>query len=120
MAYSLDFRECVIRNINKGMTWEDATEVFSITSSSIANWLNNLNNHGSFADEPRKPYKARKIDPALLKAAIEKNPDATLEELAEQFGCWAQSIHKRCEKLGITRKKNHALRGKKRGKKATI
>ena len=41
----------------------------------------------------------------MLITAIEKSPDATLEEIYIQFNCWLQSIHKRCVKLGITRKK---------------
>lgn len=120
MAYSMDFRECVINNIENGMTWDNAMSVFSVTRSTIAKWFNNLRTHGNLGDSPRKQYKTRKIDPEQLKAAIAANPDATLEELGEQFGCWPQSIHKRCVKLGITRKKNHAIRRAKRGKKANV
>ena len=105
MAYSLDFSECVIRNIDNGMTWDNAVGVFSITRATIAKWYNNLKTHGNLGDLPRKEYKPKKINPALLIEAINQNPDATLEELGEQFGCWGQSIHKRCVKLGITHKK---------------
>ena len=38
MAYSLDFRECVVRNIDNGMTWDNAVKVFSITRATIAKW----------------------------------------------------------------------------------
>lgn len=117
MSYSKDFRECVLRNIESGMSWDKACNVFSISRSSIYKWLNNYKNNGIFADAPRKSYKPRKIDPDLLRAAFEKTPDATLEELSIQFNCWPQSIHKRCVKLGITRKKNYAIRGAQRGKK---
>ena len=120
MSYSLDFRACVINNIENGMTWDNAMSVFSVTRSTIAKWFNNLRYHGNLEDLPRKRYKTRKIDPEQLKLAIAANPDATLEELGEQFGCWPQSIHKRCVKLGITRKKNHAVRRAKRGKKASV
>ena len=56
----------------------------------------------------------------MLKAAIEKTPDATLEELAEVFGCCFQSIHKRCKKLGITRKKTTLLPTRKKQVKSDI
>lgn len=118
MSYSIDFRKCVIRNISAGMSWIDAVKTFGISSGTIAKWIHNLSETGKIIDAPRKPYKPRKIDPDLLRAAFDKTPDATLEEIAVQFNCWPQSIHKRCVKLGITRKKNHPLRGEKRGKKA--
>ena len=100
------------------MWWKEATKLFGISSGSITKWLKNKRDYGSVSDSPRKPYKPRKIDPERLKAAFDKNPDATLEEIAVQFNCWPQSIHKRCVKLGITRKKNYAIRGTKGGKKA--
>ena len=120
MSYSIDFRKCVIDNISSGMSRDDAGRIFSVSKKIIYKWLNNLKSHGNLDDLPRKRYKTRKIDPEQLKAAIAANPDAILEELGEQFGCWPQSIHKRCVKLGITRKKNHAVRRAKRGKKTSI
>jgi transposase len=116
MSYSDDFRECVLHNIACGMKWEEAARIFKVSSGSIGRWLKHQKSRGVVSDVPRQRYTPRKIDPALLSAAIDKHPDATLEELAAQFNCWPQSIHKRCVKLGITRKKNHALRGKKRRK----
>ena len=120
MSYSDDFRACVLRNIESGMSWDTACEVFSISRHSIHNWLKKYKNTGLFSDAPRKAYKPKKIDPALLKAAFDKDPDATLEEISIQFNCWPQSIHKRCVKLGITRKKNNTIRRAKRGKKASV
>lgn len=120
MSYSDDFRACVLRNIESGMSWDTACEVFSISRHSIHNWLKKYKNTGLFSDAPRKAYKPKKIDPDLLKAAFDKDPDATLEEIAIQFNCWPQSIHKRCVKLGITRKKNDTIRRTRRGKKASV
>jgi transposase len=110
MSYSNDFRKCVLENISKGMSWNKACKVFSISRSSIASWLKNIKTRGEVSDSPRKAYKVRKIDSELLVAAINKTPDATLEELSEHFDCWPQSIHKRCVKLGITRKRNNIIR----------
>ena len=118
MSYSNDFRECVLQNISLGMTWRQAAKTFGVSSGSITKWLKNKRENGMVSDAPRKAYKPKKINPDLLRAAFDKTPDATLEEISIQFNCWPQSIHKRCEKLGITRKKNHAIRGEKRGKKA--
>lgn len=105
MSYSDDFRNCVLQNLSDGMTWQKVCEVFSVSRGSIAKWLKNKEERGVVCDRPRKLYKAKKIDPLLLKAAFDKTPDATLLEIAKQFNCWPQSIYKRCLKLGITRKK---------------
>ena len=110
MSYSNDFMACVLRNISDGMSWDDACLTFSISRGSISNWLENKRETGATDDAPRKSYNPKKIDPDLLKEAFAKSPDATLEEIAIQFNCWPQSIHKRCVKLGITRKKNYTLR----------
>lgn len=113
MSYSLDFKELVVKKIHDGMPRSEALEFFNISRDSAYRWLKKHAEIGSLVDKKRKSYKPKKIDPALLRAAFDKNPDATLEEISTQFNCWPQSIHKRCVKLGITRKKNYALRGKK-------
>ena len=120
MAHSVAFRECVVRNIRSGMPWETAKSVFSVSSYSIGKWLKMASKSGNLSDPPRKYRKPKKIDPDLLRAAFDQSPDATLEEIAAQFNCWPQSIHKRCVKLGITRKKNDTIRRAKRGKKASV
>ena len=111
MSYSDDFREIVLLNISRGMSWDKACEVFSISRRSISNWIKNKKERGVVSDAPRKAYKTRKIDPVLLQKAVAENPDATLEEIAQKFDCWPQSIHKRCVKLGLTRKKNQTICG---------
>lgn len=68
----------------------------------------------------RGDYKARKICSKKLLEAIEETPDYTLSELAERFDCCFQAIDRRLRKLKVTRKKNHAVRGAKRAKKASI
>lgn len=110
MSYSTDFRDLVLDKISSGMTWSDACKTFSISRGSIAKWLKNKQDNGTSSDSSRKAYKPKKIEPALLIAAFEKTPDATLEEISKEFNCWPQSIQKRCVKLGLTRKKNDTIR----------
>lgn len=105
MAYSIDFRRCVLENIANGMTWSEASKVFKISTGTICKWLLLKKRTDSLSDAKRKDSSVRKIDSHALLAAISERPDATLSELSEQFGCWPQSIHKRLVKLGITRKK---------------
>jgi transposase len=110
MAYSVDFRECVIRNIEAGMSWRDAAKTFKVSTGSISKWLDNLSKTGCLIDAPRKEYKPKKIDSQRLLDKIEETPDATLEELSQSFSCSQNAIWKRLKKLGITRKKNHPIR----------
>lgn len=110
MAYSIDFRKCVLENIEAGMTWEEGMSVFNISRDTLSRWVRLKKEKGSLEDNPRSPYRVRKIDSAVLLAALERTPDATLHELAEEFKCWPHAIHRRLKKLGITRKKNHPIR----------
>ena len=113
MSYSSDFRELVVNKIHEGMPRSQASKFFNISRDSIYKWLKKHAETGSLANKERKQHKPKKIDPQRLLERIEASPDATLEELAQEFGCWPQSIQKRCINLGITRKKNHAIRRKK-------
>lgn len=112
MAYSIDFRKCVLENLEAGMSWEEVISVFKISRDTLSRWVKLRKNKGSLQDNPRAPYKVRKIDSAALLAALERTPDATLTELAEEFKCWPHAIYRRLKKLGITRKKNHPIRRK--------
>jgi transposase len=113
MAYSVDFRKCVIENVESGKTWNEVISVFSISRTTLSKWLKLNKEKGSLEDNPRAPYKVRKIDPQALISALEKTPDATLKELAQEFNCWPSAIERRLNKLGITRKKNHPVRREK-------
>ena len=120
MSYSLDFRRCVVENVMSGMPWEEAMRVFKVSRNSIGNWCRQLRKTGTLSPSPRKTSKIRKVDIIALKQMIDSDPDATLEELAEPFGVYPSTIDYHLRKLKITRKKNHAVRGEGRGKKAKI
>lgn len=120
MSYSVDFRRAVIENIESGKSWEEVIEIFSISRHTLSKWLQKHRSGEGLEDSPRRAYKVRKIDAALLQQALERNEDATLEELAREFNCWPPAISRRLKKLGITRKKNHAIRRKKREKTSKV
>ncbi len=113
MAYSTDFRKRVIENLEAGKTWDEVVSVFSISRATLSKWVKLNKEKGSLEDASRVPYKVRKVDTQALIAALEKTPDATLKELANEFNCWPHAIHRRLKKLGITRKKNHPIRREK-------
>jgi transposase len=109
MAYSIDFRRCVLENLESGKTWDEVVSIFSISRSTLSHWVSLSKEKGSLEDNPRAPYKVRKIDSQALLCALEKTSDATLKELAHEFNCRPSAIHKRLKKLDITRKKNNPI-----------
>ena len=113
MSYTPEFREFVVKKVLGGMPRKEAVVFFKIGSDTLFKWLKKYDKTKSFLDAKRKIYSVRKIDSKRLLEALEKKPDATLKELANQFDCWPQAIFRRLKKLKITRKKNHAIRRKK-------
>jgi len=103
--YSEDFRRSVVTNIQKGMTWKEASHLFEISEHSINRWLKLKKETGSLRDNPRGFYKTRKIDKQRLREEVMKRPDATLKELAQLFNCCHQAVHKACLSIGLVRKK---------------
>ena len=110
MAYSVDFRRCVLENLESGKTWDEIVSLFSISRSTLSYWIKLSKAKGSLEDNPRAPYKVRKIDSQTLINILEKTSDATLKELACGFNCRPSAVHKRLKKLDITRKKNNPIR----------
>jgi len=82
MAYSVDFRKCVLENLQSGKTWDEVVSTFSISRDTLSRWVNLSKEKGSLEDSPRKPYKVRKIDAQALICALERTPETTL---------WAQT-----------------------------
>jgi predicted DNA-binding protein YlxM (UPF0122 family) len=62
-------------------------------------WLNNAL-HNKI---PERKFK--KIDPEKLKLYVKEHPDATQQEMADEFHCCNQAISKALRRCGITHKK---------------
>lgn len=120
MSYGSDFRLCVVRNIFSGMSWDEATRIFGVSRNSIGRWCQNFKATGAIDDRGRRPHKPRKVDKEQLVALIERDADATLCELAEHFKVAHSVVDYHLRKLGIMRKKNHAVRRARRAKKTSI
>lgn len=120
MTYSPDMRAAALRCVSEGKRHSEIIEFFNISLKTLSNWLRQYREEGMIEVLPRKPYKKRKVDRDALARAVEDKPDATLEELAEPFGVYPSTIDYHLRKLKITRKKNHAVSGAGRGKKARV
>lgn len=104
MAYSIDFRKRAIEYMDEGHTEAELYVSFRIRATNVRRWRKLLEESGTLKPEYRETRR-RKIDSEKLKQALERNPDATLPELAKQFDCAKQSIHAALKRLKITRKK---------------
>ena len=105
MAYDVRYRTQVVKYLAEGHTQREAKEVFGVGTTTMKQWRKQWEETGSLAKkELHRCFK--KIDPEKLKAYIQENPDAYLEEMAKVFSCSDTAIVKALKKLKITRKKN--------------
>ncbi len=80
--YSKDLRETAIAYHEAGHTIAETAEVFQVAKCTISEWkkiIGNLNN---------KPLNRtfKKIDPEKLKTYVKNHPDATQQEMTDEFG----------------------------------
>ncbi|WP_227430103.1 IS630 transposase-related protein [Psychrobacter sp. I-STPA6b] len=100
MTYSLDFRKQVLKSLEDGMTFTQASEFYNLSPTTIQKWKKRLKPKTS---RNTKPYKIS--DEALLQD-IADYPDDYQYERAIRLGCSATGICEAMKRLPITRKKN--------------
>ena len=104
MSYSVDLRERVITFIEEGGSKVDAARIFDVSRNTIYSWLTKKAERGTLKDDPPK-RGWKKINPEVLIAYVNQNPDLTLAEYARHFGASAPSVYLTFKRLKITRKK---------------
>lgn len=108
MAHSEDLRRRVIKFIRQGGSKAEASRRYEIGLRTIHTWVGRGDDQ-----KPRKPGPkgAHKIDMKKLASMVGSNgTDRMLKEIAKEFRVDQSAISKAFKRLGITRKKNHALR----------
>jgi transposase len=117
MVYSLDLRKKALEYMAKGGTYSKASEIFGVTSRTLANWKRKEKQHElSPKMNGSRPSKIANED---LKNYIENHPDKYLREIAEVFGTTLQAVFYACKRIGITlKKRSHSTKKgmKKNGK----
>lgn len=110
MGHSEDLRERVVRYVRDGGSKTNAASLFSVSRAIIYVWL------AAESQLPRKtgPKGHHKLEIDKLKQLIEEKPDAYLDELAVELKVSAFTVSYGLKRLGISRKKKHAIPGKKR------
>lgn len=107
MRRSNDLRKRVIEFCKKGGTQTEAAQRFQVSRKSIYIWLQSKTPYTSKIPGPRKPHK---LDWEALRRYAEKNDDAFLKEMAEEFKVGITAVWYALKKMKISRKKNHTLR----------
>jgi len=104
MGYSKDLRERVLAYHAGGHTIEATSKIFKVGARTIKAWKKLLSESGSLEKKElnRKPriYEAEK-----LRAYIAENPEATLAEIAREFGGSPSGAFDALEREKITLKK---------------
>lgn len=109
--YSDDIKRLALKKLEEGMNLREVAELLDIGKTTIHTWKKE-----GIKQRVKKSY-VKKIDPKKLKDYIEKNPDAYLKEIAQEFNVCPEAIRKRLKSLGITRKKRQQSTKNKTNKK---
>jgi transposase len=120
-TYSMDLRERVVRAYDQKVgTQEHIAELFGVSSRWIKKLLKRRRESGGIAPLPHgggwtPKFRGPKLE--QLKAWVEQDSDATLQELLDRSGVEGSimAVHRALERLGCSRKKSRSTRPSKIG-----
>jgi transposase len=119
MAYDKKIRQRVIEYKDTGHTFEEVSEAFGVDPKRYYSWKKQLEETGSLEYKPPKERNGKINQSGLIRLAGE-HPDWYLREFAEKLHVCPHAVDKMLKKLGITRKKNFYVFGKKRRKTGRV
>jgi transposase len=116
--YSTDLRSRVVAEVAAGSSRRKAALIYRISPSSAIRWAELQEQTGSLEPRPRGGKSRSPLEPhaAWVLDLVSKEPDLTLEELAERIfkglklSTTERSIRRFFARHGITFKKNSARR----------
>ncbi len=114
--YSYDLRTKAIEAVKRGQKKINVCRLFKISRNTLDLWLKREKETGDYAAIADKQGRHSKIeDEEKFKLFVKENQDKTQTKMAEVWGnnISQQNISYTCQKLGITRKKNLRVSGKK-------
>ena len=105
MAYSVDLRMKAVKHyLGSGHTFAQTGQIFDVGATTVRSWVVQYEETGDLSNKPlNRGFK--KIDPEKLRTYVKEHPDATQQEIADEFGCCNQAVSKALKRLDITRKK---------------
>ena len=114
--YSYDLRRKAIEAVKRGHKKINVCRLFKISRNTLDLWLKREKETGDYAAIANQQGRHSKIeDREKFRVFIKENKDKTQTRIAELWGdnITQQNISYTCKKLGITRKKNLWIPGKK-------
>lgn len=109
MAYSKDLRRRVVKFVRQGGSKAEAARRFEVGIWTIHAWIRRGEDQTPHKPGPRD---ANKIDMKKLATLIgERGTDMMLKDIAKKFHVHESAVSKAMKRLGVSRKKNHAVRG---------
>ena len=110
MAYSLDLRKLAVSLVrDEGKSQVSVAEQLRIGVSSLKRWLK----REDLSPDKPGPRTAHTLDREQLKALVEQEPDAYLDEYAEKLGSKRSTVAYNLKVLQLKRKKKQAVHGEK-------
>jgi transposase len=122
MAYSEDLRKRIIAAVEKGeLSKTDIQIFFQISKSGLSCLIKHVKETGSIEPKPYgggRPPKFQEEDIKKIKKYLDKNPDATLEEILEYSGKDASimAVFRTLKNIGYRLKKSHYSQANKKEK----
>ncbi len=114
--YSYDLRKKAIEAVKRGHKKINVCRLFKISRNTLDLWLKREKETGDCVAIANKQGRHSKIEnEEEFKLFVQENKDKTQTRLAKLWGnnITQQNISYTCQKLGITRKKNLRIPGKK-------
>jgi len=112
--YSKDLRLAALSCVSRGERREEIIKFFGISLKTLSNWVRLERESKDLTPNKREGYDSAKSFKTLLLQAVSDYPDRTLDEFSEQLCKHRTTIFYHLKQLGVTRKKNEALRGAKK------
>ena len=113
--YSYDLGQKAVEAIKRGHKKVNFCRLFKISRNTLDLWLKREKETGDYAAIANKQGRHSKIeDTEKFRVFIKENKDKTQTSMAKLWGnnITQQNISYTCQKLGITRKKNLRIPGK--------
>ena len=102
----MDIRERIVEEVKRGSKAEAVARRFRVSVRSVYRYAE-AGRKGRL--KPKKSWGGwRKLDPAKVREAVARRPDATLEELGRELGARAMGVLHALGRLGIRRKKKRS------------
>jgi len=106
--YSVDLRKKAMELLAECGNKSLVARTFDIGYSTVARW-EQRNEQGKLAADKNTIRRPKKIDPEKLRSIVKNEPDITLMQIAEHFGCSDVAVLLRLRSLKITYKKSLSL-----------